>query len=512
MQKFVKVLALVLLCGLALNMTVWAADADTSKFVKINMLVLGNRPTNGQEEAVQAKWNELLKAKVNANLELKWIDWTDWYTKYNLILASGEPLDLITIATDWLDTWPNAQRGAFMALDELLPKYAPLTWKEVSPASWAECKYEGKIYFIPEDHYTQWINHGLYYRGDWAKEFGLPVPLVTWENLGKYLQGVKDKKGIVPWDANGVEKTRPMIEGWFNSHTDSIELPMVPTGAVLGVFMAKSAEEYYKVVSPVFDETFMDFAKLMKQWGDAGYWREDVLNFKGDTRAELRAGQTGMDAHHTQTFRSLRVDMDKDQPGSELQMFAFAEAENRNNLISMSISHGGTAVGAHSKNPERALMVYEVIRQDEQMYRLLNYGMEGVQYVIENGVMKRPAGYDNTRDGFWSDFWGGRVDRFELPSDTIWSGMPEIYARYDKIKKPFPYGRFVFNKTPVEAELAAISDVANQLAPGIAFGKAGDPVKAVEELRTKLKQAGFDKVTAELQKQLDEYRKLVEGK
>lgn len=38
------------------------------------------------------------------------------------------------------------------------------------------------------------------------------------------------------------------------------------------------------------------------------------------------------------------------------------------------------------------------------------------------------------------------------------------------------------------------------------MGKAGDPAAAVEEFRSKLKQAGYDKVLAELQKQLDAYK------
>ena len=52
----------------------------------------------------------------------------------------------------------------------------------------------------------------------------------------------------------------------------------------------------------------------MKEWGDAGYWRNDVLNYTGDTREALKAGQTGLDGHHTQTYAGLRVDMDEKQP------------------------------------------------------------------------------------------------------------------------------------------------------------------------------------------------------
>ncbi len=507
MRKFGKMLALLTVCSFVMMFAVTAmAQVDTSEFVTVTYVMMGNKPTNGQLEKVAEKWNAILKEKVNAHLELQWVEWADWSTRYNLLLASGEELDLITTATDWLNAWPNTQNGAFMPLDDLLPVYAPKTWAQVPPEHWEECKFQGEIYLIPEDNYTQWIDHGLYYRGDWAKEFGIELPIMDWNTLGKYLQGVKDQKGVIPWDVQVGQGG--LTNGWFISHTQSLPLEMVPTGN-FSVFWGKSHEDFTTVVSPVFDDTYVEFAKLMKQWADAGYWREDVLNYTGDTRALLRAGQTGMDQHHTETYKTLRVLMDQDQPGSELQMFAFGEVGN--NLIEMSITHGATAIGAHSKHPERALMVYDLIRNDEELYRLLNYGLEGVQYIVEDGVMKRPEGYDEARDQFYSDYWGGRMDEFQLPSETVWPGIGEVYARYDKIRKTYPYGRFVFDKAPVEAELAAISDVTSQLAPAIAFGKAGDPVAAIEDLRMRLKLVGFDTVMVEIQRQLDEYEKMIEG-
>ena len=61
----------------------------------------------------------------------------------------------------------------------------------------------------------------------------------------------------------------------------------------------------------------------MKQWATNGYWQEeDVLNYKGDNRVALKAGLSGTDQHHTQTYKGLRVEMDKAQPGSTLQMFS----------------------------------------------------------------------------------------------------------------------------------------------------------------------------------------------
>lgn len=283
----------------------------------------------------------------------------------------------------------------------------------------------------------------------------------------------------------------------------------IATGHV-PLFWAKSYEQKYTLWDFAYDPLYLEFAKMMKAWGDAKYWREDCLNYKGDTRQELWAGQTGADQHHSNTYRGLRFQMDEKQPGSELQMFAFSDT--RNNLVGEPITHGSTGIGAHSRNPERAVMIYEILRQDEKVYHLLNYGREGVQYVIKNGVRVRPEGWDEARDQFYSNYWGGRVDKFELRTDTEWLPIWDIWKQYDRIKNPFPYGRFVFDKTPIESELAALSEVTNQLGPAISFGKAGDPVKAVDELRAKLKLAGYDKAKAEIQRQLTAYQRMVEGK
>ncbi|GIQ65376.1 hypothetical protein PACILC2_39440 [Paenibacillus cisolokensis] len=157
-------------------------------------------------------------------------------------------------------------------------------------------------------------------------------------------------------------------------------------------------------------------------------------------------------------------------------------------------------------------MAYDLIRNDEEIYHLINYGIEGVQYEVKDGKRVQPEGYDETRDSFYSNFWGGRVDKFEIPSINTWDQIEEtLYAEYDKIKKPYPYGQFVFDKTPVEAELTAITQVTGEMGPAITYGKAGDPAKAVEEFRNKLKTAGYEKVLAELQRQLDEFKALMEG-
>ncbi len=475
-----------------------APVSATKDFVTVDFHVMGDPPANGQFELVVAKMNDYLKGKINANIKFRWLGWTDWQTQYNLLVATGEGMDLVTTASDWLDLWPNAQKGAWMPLDDLLPKYAPLTYAEIPQKDWEQCKYQGKIVAFPENTYTQYVNHGFFYRGDWAKKAGIEK-VTSWEQLGQYFGYIKkNMPDVIPWNSANL----PEWIGWFTSHTKSAPVDAVP-GNLLWFKDYNTAP--YTVYSPFYEQTFEDFAVMMKQWADAGYWKADVLNNKDDTRQFLKDGKTGADKHHVNTYRGLVLDMEKSQPGSDLKMFGFYEPTQ--NLVNMPITHGATSISARSKNPERATMLYELIRQDKEFYMLLNYGIKDVNYFLnDKGEKYTPTDFDATKFGYWSDFWGGRVDKFEPVNASRWTGE-DAYMKYlDGFAKPYLWGNFVFDQTPVSTEIAAMNNVATSMLNAISLGMAGDPKAAVADFRAQLKTAGIDKVIAEAQKQADAWK------
>ena len=149
MKKLVALLialTMVLACA-PVVMAEEATAIDTSEHVVVTYMVTGDIPTNRTNE-VLALVNEKLTEKVNAELAFQWIEWTDYTTKYNLQLAAQDgTVDLVGTATDWLDAWPNSQRGAFLPLsEEMLQTYAPQTWASVSAEHWDMCRYNGEIY------------------------------------------------------------------------------------------------------------------------------------------------------------------------------------------------------------------------------------------------------------------------------------------------------------------------------------------------------------------------------
>lgn len=481
---------------------------DTSEHVKIKFVVLGDKPVNGQLEATMTELNKKLTEKVNAELELYWVEWADWQTQYNLLLASGDDtIDLIGTATDWLDAWPNSKKGAFMELtDDMLKTYAPQTYASVTPEHWNMCKYNEKIYLMPEDNYAQWTNHGMMYRQDWATQFGLTDGVHSYEELGQYFAGIKENyPDIIPWDAaaSGQSFGLQLAGGYFQSKTKALFID----GLDVGMFFGTSPEDMFTLTSPYMEgQEFVDFAVMMKEWGDAGYWREDVLNYTGDTREEFYAMQTGADQHHTQTYyTTVRPAMDLKQPGSDVQFFSFSEPSN--NLMNLVITHGATAVGAASKNPERALMVYDLLRNDEEIYKLFNYGIEGTNYVVtDDGKLDRPEGYDDITDVYSSNYWYGRNDALEMDNATWYSGKDAIFENYATYAIDYPYSQLVFETDEISSYMSNMSDVFASYVNSIAFGKAGDPEQAVADFRQAMKDAGYDEVYKLLQDQLTAYK------
>lgn len=88
---------------------IWAekwADVDTSEHVVINYMTTGDAPTTDATQKMLDELNEILNEKVNAELQIYYIGWTDYLSNYNLTLARMDgTVDLVGTATDWLDAW-----------------------------------------------------------------------------------------------------------------------------------------------------------------------------------------------------------------------------------------------------------------------------------------------------------------------------------------------------------------------------------------------------------------------
>ena len=287
---------------------------DTSEFVTISNYMFGAPPENGEVDAASDLLNEMFAESINAEMDLQWIEWTDYMSKYSLLLASGQPVDLITTG-EWLEIWNQVRKGAFHPITELIPEFAPMTHAAVSAEEWESMKFEGEIYSLPENNLTNWPNHGILYRGDWAEEFGIDS-IGNFDDLGRYFQKVKDNKdGAFPIDIGAEFAAASFYLGWFWSKTEWF--PMDPVSFTNDQMVwASSYDKLEEVVCPVFDPLFVEYAETMKRWADAGYWRRDAMNYKGSNPIQgLKEDLSGAAGHHTMTWSGHKLNMEKELGG-----------------------------------------------------------------------------------------------------------------------------------------------------------------------------------------------------
>ncbi len=469
--------------------------------VTITYLTIGNKPTNGRTEEVIAKLNKILIKRLNAKLDIYYIGWTDYFQNYNKALESDDvSIDLIGTGADWLDAWPNVMKGNFMPLsEEMLMKYCGVTYSNVTKSQWESCSYEGNIYLIPENEYTQWTNHGFIYRKDLAREAGLS-DIGSFDDLNTYFESVRaNHPEMIPWDATA--DTGIVTLGYIMSSRKYAPIYEITTYGIWG----EDLDNKGKIISPFYTgNELVEYARLMKKWNEMGVWRKD-LSEAGDNIDEFYGGESAVIQHHTQNFYTVyKPNMEIYMPDVDVGFYWFGKESG--NLMRNSILHGAMAVSSRSKNPERALMVYDMLRNDEQCYRLIRYGIEGVQYnVTKSGMMEKPSGYNEAKDSMVTDFWWGRRDEFELPDASYsWDDYYDLVNSYEHVAIDYPWEGIPFSTPEITEELDEISAVCERYIPLISRGQyLGPPEAKVAEFREELKKAGIERITGNLQRIYD---------
>ncbi|MFZ5987241.1 MAG: DUF3502 domain-containing protein, partial [Bacillota bacterium] len=165
------------------------------------------------------------------------------------------------------------------------------------------------------------------------------------------------------------------------------------------------------------------------------------------------------------------------------------------------ITYHMQAISSTSDNPERAMMFLELLNTDKYLYNLIAYGIEGTHYVrnSENVITAKNNSY-----GILPYSFGNRMlsYSFSIYPKTI----DEDNKRFDNAAIISPLLNFTFDPEPVKDEIARITEVTEE-SEGPLFVGAVDPEIYLPKVIDKYKAAGLDKVMAEQQQQLDEWRR-----
>ncbi len=464
---------------------------DTSKKVELQFYMLGGAPKD--LPVIEEEVNKLALADLNATVKFNFTTWTDWEQKYKLLLSSGQAVDLIYTA-EWTKFQAYAKSGAFLALDDLLPKAAPKLQSFVPKDMWEAVKIDNKIYTVPAT-YKEYVTDGFVWREDLRKKYNLPKP-VDLASFEAYLDGIKkNEQGMMPLALNSdisgglIDRIRELNK-WVGGP--------IPYG--VGMKYDKPNEVYSYWGS---DEQKQDLT-MIKRWADKGFFPKNVLNVKDTLPDQIVNGKAAAIIGDNPTrFNDSLAKMKSAHPDWDLAYHPFPLTTGYATPVHP--IHNGFAVPKSSKNAERALAFYEKLVTDKRYNWLTQYGIQGKNFDIENGYYKMLG--DSTSNGFPREGmqgWAWRNPEFML-FDKGYDNVKAIFQQLDKIQKPDIFMGFAEDYSSYQAERAALEQVEKQYLYPLQAGLVADINDGLNTFMSKAKTAGLEKVQAEYKKQWLEY-------
>lgn len=479
-----------------------ASDLDP---VTLKWYLHGSNVTDDSE--VLAKANEYLQEKLNVTLEPIWGTWGDFDQNAVLALQGNDDVD-IYFTCSWSGDEYNkfAKDGYWVRLDDpknnLIEKYAPDLWALLPEVLTNGAKVNGAegygVYAVPgyKDIATQncWdVNVDL------LEKYGYTIDDIkgkSYYEFGDILKTVKEGEGpdFYPLLVEGAVLER-MVTNSIIVTGDS------GTCNVLSYYLNPNdvaAEGAYgnKILSKFETEEFKKFVEQTREYFEAGYIDPVMGNANQANDARTAKQLEGAYLIGTQSY-SLGYELQASQERKiHVEMVPCTEP-----YVDTTSSQGAMmAISTASKNPERAMMFLNLLNTDPYLMTLLNYGVEGTHYNLEDDMVV----FTDKRGDYtpWTNGMGN-VTILTPTKDQgadFWDGFKSYYGA----AKEIPVLGWAFQQDNVQNEMAALANVAAEYALALETGTV-DPAEKLPEFIKKLKENGMDKVVEEANRQLEAF-------
>lgn len=446
--------------------------AEELEHVTLTLYFPGGSDGQVDEAMVEEEISKYLADKINASVDLVQLDWGTWEQLPNLMISSGEVFDMLFTAS-WNGFGSNVARGAFLPLDDLIEQYGQGLKKELPEALLEGAKVNGQIYAIPTNK-------------EIAAQFGLIFDKELLEKYNFELGSIQKIEDIEPWLAI-IKENEPNIIPFYSNGTRSpyaatLDYESVGDNDVPGAYVNG------QVVNQYILQESIGMYDLAYKWMQAGYINQDAIQHPTYenyfcTSEQLKPGK---DAELSQSKSRELVQLEMTAP----------------QIRTGNIQGSMLAISRTSKNPERAMMLLDLMNTDAYLNNLMNWGIEGVHYTkVADNIISRTEQTDNYSLGanwmFQNQFLNYLWDN-EDPNK--W----DAFRTFNEEAEASPLLGLVFDPTPVAEEVAAVKNAMEQYREAFRTGVLKfDDYK--DRYIKELEDAGLNKVLQEKQAQVDKF-------
>ncbi|REE66689.1 putative aldouronate transport system substrate-binding protein [Paenibacillus taihuensis] len=454
--------------------------------VKLTWYFPGNWPQPEQDK-VFAEVNKVVKSKINATIDFKAIPFGDYDQKMQVVIASGEPYD-ITFTAGWINNYTqNVAKGAFLPLDDLLAKYAPQSYASMPASFWDATKIKGQIYGF--------VNQQISAR---TPAVAVPKSLIDKYALDMNAIGGKigpDTLNLLEPFIQAVKKDNPQKYPVIGIDPDFFNVEAIVGINVPGVVAFN--DDSLTVVNQFESDGFKKFLATMRDWNAKGYLNaKERLSKKSDDWVDGKAGKFIFNIGGA--FKPGGANLSSALGGEPYVEVPAGTAH----LTTGGITATMMAINRNSKNPERAMMLLELLNTDKDLYNLLNFGIKDDHYKIDSDGLMIPGdnqqGYNPQVPWMFASNFLANVEK-GMPAD-VWEQTKKVNA--DAL--PSKLLGFTFDAEPVKGEIAKATAVWDEYSRAINLGVTSE--EKYNEFLSKLKSAGAEKIIAEMQKQINDWK------
>ncbi len=443
-------------------------------------------------DVVNEAISEYVKEKINATVEIICYDWSSYDQKVANMIATGEPIDIVFTTTWALNYQSNAVKGSFLPVDDLLEQYGQGIIENLGMAPIDGNRIQGVAYGIPVNK-EKAHSYGLMLNKKYVDKYNFDLSKVhSLDDLEPIFRTIKTEeidKGNSELLANlaaGTDMvTAPTLLLNLNVLTEDSYLP--------GALWSNNDPSNTKVFNQFATPEFKEMLQRIRGYYEEGLIAEDATIMEN----EILAAQ-GL------TFSKwcqLKPGGDKESSNAIVE---WVQVELTDPVMSTGdINNSMVAISSTCENPERAMMLLNLMYTDKYLLDLVNYGIEGVHYdrIDENTVEPRAD----------SKYYPGGSIAWEFGTQLLMSlksnedpNKWENFKKFNEEAMVLNSLGFVFDPSNVQTELSALSNVTHEYLPALVTGTVA-PEEYYDEFLQKLDEAGVDKFIAEIQRQYDEF-------
>ena len=491
-MKNKRIAATILTASLAVSMLAGCGSGNDKKadnggsseepYQATLLYIVANDSATGIADVEEA-FNKLTMDNLNISVDLVPMSISTYNQQLQLMLSSGEKLDLFPLNANRASSYIDS--GYVVDLSDYLDA-APETVDMLGMDDISCCSEDGFIWGFPimaeRAHPT-----GFVMREDILNEVGYTVDdIKSFDDLTEVYAKVHEAYPEMTVLGGNYTSTLP----WLSNHID-------PLGDRFGVL--DNYGESTEVVNYYETDGFKELVNQMRDWYNAGYVSKDLATSTEMNNSLMRAGNLFSYSNNVKPDTKQETE---NNTGQKIAVWQY----NDDFLTTWGTSTFGFCVASQSENPEKAVELYNFIANSEEANDLLNWGVEGKDWVeADDGTATFPEGVDLENVSYHQGF-GWCMPNQQVAH--VWQGTdPDVFKKYQEVNANAlvsPAYGFAFNSTDYANEIAALTAVQEEYVYTICSGSV-DPDTEIAKFNEALYNAGLQDVMDAKQEQLNKW-------